>query len=172
MKGTIGCEKTAGKEFARLPEGPHFSWEGVKRVKELPENNGRFQVDFVLDSNKEWLHVAEVMKRCQRCSSPTDQQANTPPKTREVLSNALHPGPVDKEHKIAYVKWKVLNCIILWKFWGECTHLIVLKLSAFHRFTTMRVAVVTCKSNTVDANNEPDDEFGEHVCVWEGQWNI
>ena len=69
----------------------------------------RIQVDFVLDSNKEWLHVAEVMKRCQRCSSPTDQQAHTPPKTREVLSNALHPGPVDKEHKIAYATKKIAS---------------------------------------------------------------
>ena len=101
-QGAIGCEKTAGEEFTRLPEGHHFGRKGENGNERIGTKGRPIQVDFVLDSNKEWLHVAEVMKRCQRCSSPTDQQAHTPPKTREVLSNALHPGPVDKEHKIAY----------------------------------------------------------------------
>ena len=29
----------------------------------------------------------------------------------------------------------------------------------------MRVAVVACKPNIPDTNNEPDDEFGEHVSL-------
>ncbi|KAL3102818.1 hypothetical protein niasHS_000776 [Heterodera schachtii] len=98
------------------------------------------KVDFVLDANHEWLHGEQVMRRCQMFSQTEStaaaQNANAahsaaPPKTREIVSNVLHAGPIEMEHKII--------------------------------FTTMRVAVVTCKSHTSDNNNEqPDDEFGEH----------
>ncbi|CAK5038774.1 unnamed protein product [Meloidogyne enterolobii] len=84
------------------------------------------KVDFVLDSDKQWVHVAEVLKRCQKVSGDNQDPAQEI-KTREILSNALHPGPIEKQHSIT--------------------------------FTPMRVAVVTCKTNTTDNNNEPDDEF-------------
>lgn len=84
------------------------------------------KVDFVLDSDKQWVHVAEVLKRCQKFSGD-HQDPSQEIKTREILSNALHPGPVEKQHSIT--------------------------------FTPMRVAVVTCKTNATDNNNEPDDEF-------------
>uniref|UniRef100_A0A1I8B1F4 SH3 domain-containing protein n=1 Tax=Meloidogyne hapla TaxID=6305 RepID=A0A1I8B1F4_MELHA len=84
------------------------------------------KVDFVLDSDKQWVHVAEVLKRCQKFSGD-HQDPSQEIKTREIFSNALHPGPVEKQHSIT--------------------------------FTPMRVAVVTCKTNATDNNNEPDDEF-------------
>ncbi|KAF7632461.1 hypothetical protein Mgra_00008157 [Meloidogyne graminicola] len=84
------------------------------------------KVDFVLDSDKQWLHVTEVLKRCQKFSSDNNDYTQEI-KTKEILSNALHPGPIRKQHSIT--------------------------------FTPMRVAVVTCKTNVTDNNNEPDDEF-------------
>jgi hypothetical protein len=62
------------------------------------------KIEFILNANKEWMHVSEAMKLCQRSSNRESQECAT---TREIVSNIMHAGTVDVQQTVSFTALRV-----------------------------------------------------------------
>ncbi|KAI1726647.1 hypothetical protein DdX_03371 [Ditylenchus destructor] len=62
------------------------------------------KVEYVLNSKREWIHVSEAVKLCQKAST-SDSSYNLT--TKEVTSNVMYAGPVEEEQIIRFTPMRV-----------------------------------------------------------------